>query len=85
MLSRLFRGISRAVFQLCPSLVVGTAAAASLGMPGDSDGTIAAARQRMQLRQRVRHSDREGAIAYTGARLASPHPAALVTFMWLCD
>jgi hypothetical protein len=47
--------------------VVGTAAAVSLGLPGDSNGTIAAARQRTQLRQRVRHSDSEGANAYTGA------------------
>jgi hypothetical protein len=36
-------------------------------MPGDSNGTISAARQRTQLRQRVRHSDSEGADAYTNA------------------
>jgi hypothetical protein len=37
--------------------------AASLGMPGDSNGAIAAARQRTQLRQRVRHSDSTAATA----------------------
>jgi hypothetical protein len=46
-----------------------TMAAASLDVPYDSNGTIAAVRQRTQLRQRVRHSDSEGAIAYTGAHL----------------
>jgi hypothetical protein len=34
-------------------------------MPDGSNGAIAAVRQRMQLRQRVRHSDSEGAIAGT--------------------
>jgi hypothetical protein len=43
-------------------------AAASLGMPRDSNGTIAAAGYRTQLRQHVRHSDSNGTIAYTGAR-----------------
>jgi hypothetical protein len=53
---------------------MGTMAAASLGMTGDSNGAIAAVRQRTQLRQRVRHSDTEGAIAYTDAR---EHAAAV--------
>ena len=48
-------------------------------MPGDSNGTITAARQRTRLCLRVRHSDSEGVIAYTGGRLAPPHPAPLVT------
>jgi hypothetical protein len=47
---------------------MGTIAAPSLVMPGDSNGTIAAARQRTQLRQRVRHSDTKGAVAYTDAQ-----------------
>jgi hypothetical protein len=45
-------------------------------MPSDSNGTIAAARQRTQLRLRVRHSDSNGTIAYTGARIADALPAA---------
>jgi hypothetical protein len=51
---------------------MGTIAAPSLVMPGDSNGdsngTIAAARQRTQLRQRVRHSDTKSAVAYTDAQ-----------------
>jgi hypothetical protein len=38
-----------------PRLVVGTAAAVSLGLPSDTNGTIAAARQRTQRRQHMRH------------------------------
>jgi hypothetical protein len=34
-------------------------------MPGDSNGAIAAARQRTQMRLRVRNSDGNGTIAYT--------------------
>jgi hypothetical protein len=41
-------------------------------MPGDSNGTIAAAGYRTQLRQHMRHSDANGTVAYTDARLASP-------------
>jgi hypothetical protein len=44
-------------------------------MPGDSNGTIAAARQRTQLRQRVRHSDTNGTIAYMDARKAGQRMA----------
>jgi hypothetical protein len=40
-----------------------TTVPASLGMPGDRNGTIAAARQRTQRRHRVRHSDTNGATA----------------------
>jgi hypothetical protein len=47
---------------------MGAVAAAGLGMSGDSNGTIAAAWQRTQLRQHLRHSDSEGTIAYTDAR-----------------
>jgi hypothetical protein len=47
-------------------LVMGTAA--SLGMPGGSNGTIAAARQRTQLRQHVRHSNSKAATACTISR-----------------
>jgi hypothetical protein len=36
-------------------------------MPRGSNGTITAARQRTQLRQRIRHSDTKGANAYTDA------------------
>jgi hypothetical protein len=50
---------------------MGTAAAASLGMPGDTNGTIATARQRTQIPHRVRHSDTNGTITYTDARNAS--------------
>jgi hypothetical protein len=53
-------------------------------MPGDSNGTIAAARQRTQIRRHMRHGDTNGATACVisdqqrhhrgrGARLASPH------------
>jgi hypothetical protein len=50
---------------------MGAVTAASLGMPGDSNGSIAAARRRTQLRQHLRHSDSDGANAYTDARLGA--------------
>jgi putative hydrolase of the HAD superfamily len=50
-------------------------AMAPVPKPGDSNGTIAAARQCTQLRQHVRHSDTKGAIAYTDALIASPGSA----------
>jgi hypothetical protein len=46
-------------------LLVVAAAVPGEAMPGNSGGTIAAARQRTQIRQRVRHSDTNGTIAYT--------------------
>jgi hypothetical protein len=45
-------------------------------MPGDGNGTIAAAWQRTQRRQRVRHSDTNGTIAYADARGGEGHTSA---------
>ena len=65
---------SRQLFRLAsreggsvPHLAVATTAAASLGMPGDSNGTIAYT---------------EARIAYTDACLASPHPAPSLSRHW---
>jgi hypothetical protein len=63
-------------------LVMGTTAAASLGMPGGSNGTIAAARQRTQIRQRVRHSDTNSVNACTDARITSPTSRRYCHAMW---
>jgi hypothetical protein len=42
-------------------------------MPGDSNGAIAAARQRTQRRQRMRHSDTNGTIASMISRQLRHH------------
>jgi hypothetical protein len=60
---------------------MGTAAAACLGVPGDSNGTIAAAWQRTQTRQRVCHSDTNGTDAYTDARSAPPPEPLLSRYL----
>jgi hypothetical protein len=72
---------------------MGTAAAAGLGMPGDSNDTIATARQRTQIRQHMRHGDTNGANACVISRqqrhhrghgrpqrISPPHAAAVTLF-----
>jgi hypothetical protein len=68
-------------FRLCPVSPEGNGGSESR-MTGDSNGAIAAARQRTQLRQRVRHSDSNGTIAYKDAGIASPASHRYCHVIW---